>query len=291
MLNMASLVLGVGTEPRQLIKTKMEHLLQVPVHAAVPVSNWVCWCRRFSNRSCNAEKSCFPHIFLAKDGNDYQSTNPSYSPHMTGVSHWALTETTAIKQNKTTASLVGLSPQAASVVIRPFIPLCMMTYQEKPSLSMLNFIPNLALAGHFLKALVSIVTQKWVLCLVLKEMRSNVQYDFLFFLLTWELMDQLLPRAEKSGGSQDKYVLTNFMNTSSGQDIAPGKAEMRTETERDTALSGYRSKTKKQNSATLISEKLPFPNIRFRNHLFLRIIELIIMKTNGFSKSYFLFHH
>lgn len=76
MLNMASLVLGVGTEPRQLIKTKMEHLLQVPVHAAVPVSNWVCWCRRFSNRSCNAEKSCFPHIFPAETGNDYTEHKP-----------------------------------------------------------------------------------------------------------------------------------------------------------------------------------------------------------------------
>lgn len=88
-----------------------------------------------------------------------QSTNSSYSPHVTTqVCHAELSQ--RIKQNKTTSSLVGLSPQAVSVVIRPFIPLCMMTHQEKPSLSMLNFIPNLALAGHFFKALVSIVTQK-----------------------------------------------------------------------------------------------------------------------------------
>lgn len=81
------------------------------------------------------------------------------------------------------------------------------------------------------------------------------------------------------------------MNTSSGEDIAPGKAEMWTEAEEDTALPGYRSKTNKQKSVKLITEKLPFPNIRFKNHLFLRIIELIIMNTIDFSKSYFISHH
>lgn len=155
------------------------------------VTERACWCRRSPNRSYNAEKSCIPHIFLGQPDNDCTEHKLLllFSRDIPGVSRWALTEKVAIKEHKTTSSLLGLSSQAVSVVIRPFIPLCMMTHQEKPSLSMLNFIPNLALAGHFFKALVSIVTQKWVLFLVPKEMRPNVHYEFLFFLLTWELMD------------------------------------------------------------------------------------------------------
>lgn len=98
-------------------------------------------------------------------------------------------EKAAIKQNKTTSRLVVLSLQAVSVVITPFIPLRMMTDQEKPSFSTLNFIPSLALASHFFKVLVPIVTQKSVLFLIPKEMRPNVQSDCLFFLIIWELMD------------------------------------------------------------------------------------------------------
>jgi len=65
----------------------------------------------------------------------------------------------------------------------------MVTEQEKPSFSALHFIPSLALARHFFKALVPIVTQKSVLFLVPKEMRPRVQPDCIFFLITWELMD------------------------------------------------------------------------------------------------------
>lgn len=180
MFDMPSLVLRVGTEPTQPTKTESTRYRCQFMELYQWVTDRACWCRRFPNRSYNDEKSYIPPILLGQPGNDCTEHKLLLlsSRDNPGVSRWALTEKVAIKQNKTTSSLVGLSPQAVSVVIRPFIPLCMMTHQEKPSLSMLNFIPNLALAGHFFKALVSIVTQKWVLFLVPKEMRPNVQYGF-----------------------------------------------------------------------------------------------------------------
>lgn len=114
------------------------------------------------SRSYNAEKSCVSCILHGQPDNDCTAQKflllSSYpTPDMP---HRAHMKKATIKQNKTTPSLVVLSPQAVSVVIRPFIPLRMMTDQERPSFSTLNFIPSLALAGHFFKALVPIVTQK-----------------------------------------------------------------------------------------------------------------------------------
>lgn len=153
-----------------------------------------CWCRRPPSRSYNAQKSCISHILHGQPDNDCTEhklllLSSRDSPDMP---RWAHMKKAAIKQNKTTSSLVVLSPQAVSMAIRPFIPLCMMTDQEKPSFSTLNFIPSLALASHFFKALVPTVTQKLVLFLFPKEMRPNVQSDCLFFLITGECMGLVL---------------------------------------------------------------------------------------------------
>lgn len=86
-------------------------------------------------------------------------------------------EKAAIRQNGTTSSLVALSPEAVSVVIRPFIPLCTTTHQEKPSISALSFTSGSVLAHHVFKALVPTVTRTPTLLLVPKEMGPSVQAE------------------------------------------------------------------------------------------------------------------
>lgn len=67
MFNMASFVLRVGTEPTQPQRLRQSICYRcLFMYLYQWVTERACWCRGLPNRSCNAEKSCFPHIFLGQ---------------------------------------------------------------------------------------------------------------------------------------------------------------------------------------------------------------------------------